>query len=251
MMRRLLLTLCLSLLTGAAAAFPDRPVTLVTGYGPGGSTDIAARLLADRLAANLGPGARVVVENRPGASGTIAAEWLKRQAPDGHTIMLVESSSHAIAPNALVGGTRYDPLRDFSHLGIIATAPLILVTNPKFPPRDAATLLATLKAAPPDTYTYATSGIGAIVHLAPEMLALGLGTRFVNLPYRSGGQMVTAIFQGEAQFGIAVLASAAGQVRVLPMPSILPSAPMRPSSHAKPLSSVGFNSARIFSSATS
>jgi len=217
-MRRPLLALCLSLLgfgllTGAASAFPDRPVTLVTGYGPGGSTDIAARLLADRLAANLGPGARVVVENRPGASGTIASEWLKRQAPDGHTIMLVESSSHAIAPNALVGGTRYDPIRDFSHLGIIATAPLILVTNPKFPPTDAATLLATLKSAPPDTYTYATSGIGAIVHLAPEMLALGLDTRFVNLPYRSGGQMVTAIFQGEAQFGIAVLASAAAQVR--------------------------------------
>ena len=82
----------------SARAFPDRPITLATGYAPGGSTDIAARLLAERLAANLGNGARVVVENRPGAGGIVASEWLKRQPPDGHTIMLVESSSHAIAP---------------------------------------------------------------------------------------------------------------------------------------------------------
>src|SRR5215218_11272155 len=124
-MRRLLgLALALLLVAPAAMrvvappaqAFPDRPITLATGYAPGGSTDIAARILAERLAAKLGNGARVVVENRPGAGGIVASEWLKRQAPDGHTIMLVESSSHAIAPNALVGGTRYDPIVDFSHL---------------------------------------------------------------------------------------------------------------------------------------
>jgi len=213
-MRRLVLALLLALgLAPGAEAFPDRPVTLITGYAPGGSTDIAARILADRLAANLGPNARVVVENRPGASGTVASDWLRRQAPDGHTIMLVESSSHAIAPNALVGGTRYDPINDFSHLGVIATAPLILVVNKDFPARTAPEVLERLRSAPPDTFTYASSGIGAIVHLAPEMLALGLKTRFVNVPYRSGGQMLTAIFQGEGQFGIAVLASAAAQVR--------------------------------------
>jgi tripartite-type tricarboxylate transporter receptor subunit TctC len=102
---------------------------------------------------------------------------------------------------------------DFSHLGVIATGPLILVVNNAFPARTAAEVLATLKSSPPETYTYATSGIGSIVHLAPEMLAMGLGTRFVHVPYRSGGQMMTAIFQGEGQFGIAVLASAAPQVR--------------------------------------
>jgi tripartite-type tricarboxylate transporter receptor subunit TctC len=196
-----------------ALAFPDRPITLATGYAPGGSTDIAARILAERLAVNLGGGARVVVENRAGAAGVVASEWLKRQPADGHTIMLVESSSHAIAPNALVGGTRYDPIEDFSHLGVIGTAPLILVVNNDFPARTAEEVVQRMRQAPPDSLTYATSGVGTIVHLASEMLALDLGTRFVHVPYRSGGQMLQAIFTGEAQFGIAVLASAAGQVR--------------------------------------
>ncbi|SDB38317.1 Bug family tripartite tricarboxylate transporter substrate binding protein [Belnapia rosea] len=212
-MRRLLPALLVLLVATSAQAFPDRPITLATGYAPGGSTDIAARLLAERLAANLGPEARVVVENRPGAAGIVASEWLRRQVPDGHTIMLVESSSHAIAPAALVGGTRYDPVADFSHLGVIGTAPLILVVNKDFPANTAPEVLERLRSAPPETFTYATSGVGSIVHLAPEMLALDLKTRFVHVPYRSGGQMLTAIFQGEGQFGIAVLASAAQQVR--------------------------------------
>ncbi|WP_165943337.1 Bug family tripartite tricarboxylate transporter substrate binding protein [Roseicella aquatilis] len=213
-MRPLLaLALGLILLTPAARAFPDRPITLATGYAPGGSTDIAARLLAERLAAQLGPQARVVVENRPGASGTVASDWLRRQPADGHTIMLVESSSHAIAPSAVVGGTRYDPVKDFSHLGVIGLAPLVLVVNNDFPARTAPEVLARLRGAPADAFTYATSGVGSIPHLAVEMLALDLGARFVHVPYRSGGQMLTAIFQGQGQFGIAVLASAAQQVR--------------------------------------
>ncbi|WP_165838779.1 Bug family tripartite tricarboxylate transporter substrate binding protein [Roseicella frigidaeris] len=214
MRRRTLALSALSLLAGPAlAAYPERVVTMATGFAPGGSTDIAARLLADRMAEHLGPQTRLVVENRPGASGIVASDWLRRQAPDGYTVMLVESSSHAIAPSALVGGTRYDPLRDFSHLGVIGLAPLALVVNKDFPAQDAAGVVATLRAAPPETYTYATSGVGSIPHLASELLALGLGTRFVHVPYRSGGQMLTAIFQGEGQFGIAVLASAAQQIR--------------------------------------
>ncbi|MBX6742173.1 MAG: tripartite tricarboxylate transporter substrate binding protein, partial [Acetobacteraceae bacterium] len=125
----------------------------------------------------------------------------------------VESSSHAIAPNALVGGTRYNPVQDFTHIGVIGTAPLILVVNNKFPAHTAQEAVQRLRAAPPESITYATSGVGTILHLATEMLALNLGTRFVHVPYRSGGQMLTAIYQGEGQFGIAVLASAAQQVR--------------------------------------
>ena len=213
MRRRTLLQLAATGLATPALAFPDKPITLATGYAPGGSTDIAARLLAERLATHLGAGARVVVENRPGAAGIVASEWLKRQPADGHTIMLVESSSHGIAPNALVGGTRYHPVEDFAHLGVIGTAPLILVVNNNFPAQTAQEVVARLRSSPPETFTYATSGVGTILHLATEMLALDLQTRFVHVPYRSGGQMLTAIFTGEAQFGIAVLASAANQVR--------------------------------------
>ncbi|MBW8269092.1 Bug family tripartite tricarboxylate transporter substrate binding protein [Caldovatus aquaticus] len=210
----------LALATGAllasgqgAGAFPDKPIVLVTGYSPGGSTDILARLLADRLAAHIGGGARIVVENRPGAAGTIASEWLRRQPADGHVLMVAESGSHAIAPNALIGGTRYHPVTDFTHLGVLSTGPLLLVVNNAFPARTAPEAIAHLRTAPPGTLNYATSGFGGVLHLATEMLGQELGTRFVHVPYRSGGLMLQSIHTGETQFGIAAIASAFAMVR--------------------------------------
>lgn len=202
-------------LARAQAGFaPDqRPITLVTGFAPGGSTDIASRMIADRFAHHVGPGARMVVENRAGASGTVASDWLRRQAPDGHTIMLIEVSSHAIAPAALQGGTPYDPVEDFAQIGMVGTAPLILVANPRFPAANAREAIQRLAASRNEELAYATSGVGSIPHLAVEMLGARLGARFTHVPYRSGGLMLTAIHQGEGQFGIAVLASAAAQVR--------------------------------------
>jgi tripartite-type tricarboxylate transporter receptor subunit TctC len=197
----------------AAGAFPEKPITLVTGYSPGGSTDILARLLADRLAAHIGGGARIVVENRPGASGTIASEWLRRQPADGHLLMVAESGSHAIAPNALVGGTRYHPVTDFTHLGVLSTGPLLLVVNNAFPARTAPEVIAHLRNTPPGSLNYATSGVGGVLHLATEMLGQELGTRFVHVPYRSGGLMLQSIHTGETQFGIAAIASAFAMVR--------------------------------------
>jgi tripartite-type tricarboxylate transporter receptor subunit TctC len=214
-MRAWLAGLVLSLLPvlSWAQSFPERPITLVTGFAPGGSTDIASRLLSERFAAQIGSGARIVVENRPGASGIVASDWLRRQPADGHVIMLIEVSSHAIAPAALQGGTPFDPVADFTQIGMVGTAPLILIANPNFPARTAPEAIARLRAARPDELAYATSGVGSIPHLAVEMLAASLGTRFTHVPYRSGGLMLTAIHQGEGQFGIAVLASAAQQVR--------------------------------------
>ncbi len=207
------LSLLLAPVLALAQGFPERPITLVTGFAPGGSTDIASRLIAERFAANIGNGARMVVENRPGASGTVAADWLRRQNPDGHTIMLVEVSSHAIAPAALQGGTPFDPVGDFTQIGMVGTAPMILITQPAFPARTAPEAIARLRASRPEEFAYATSGVGSIPHLAVEMLGATIGARFTHVPYRSGGLMLTAIHQGEGQFGIAVLASAAAQVR--------------------------------------
>ena len=197
----------------AAQGFPERPVNLAVGFAPGGSTDIASRLISERFAANLGNTARVVVENRPGASGTVASDWLRRQNPDGHTLMLIEVSSHAIAPAALQGGTPFDPVADFTHIAMIGTAPMILIAAPNFPARTAPEMIQRLRAARPEELAYATSGVGSIPHLGVEMLALALNNRFTHVPYRSGGLMLTAIHQGEGQFGVAVLASAAAQVR--------------------------------------
>ena len=222
-MRRRHLLASLSTLAAPALAqsWPDRPITLVTGFAPGGSTDIACRLIADRFAAGIaspgagpaGGGARILVENRPGASGVVAADWLRRQPADGHTIMLIEVSSHAIAPAALEGGTPYNPVEDFTQIGMVGTAPMVFITSPRFPATNAAEAIARLREAPPETFTYATSGVGSIPQLGAEMIALQLGTRFTHLPYRSGGLMLTSIYQNEGNFGVAVLASAAGQIR--------------------------------------
>ncbi|MBR0657119.1 Bug family tripartite tricarboxylate transporter substrate binding protein [Plastoroseomonas arctica] len=195
------------------AAQTDRPLTMVTGYSPGGSTDIAARIMNERFATHLGGGTRIVVENRPGASGVVASEWLRRQAPDGSVVMIAETGSHAIAPNAVIGWNRYDPVNDFTHLGIIGAPPLILVVNNRVPGATAAEVVEHLRRATPESITYATSGVGGILHLATEMLAQQLGQRFVHVPYRSGAQMLQAIHTGEAQFGIAALASANAMVR--------------------------------------
>lgn len=196
-----------------AGAFPDRPITVVTGYAPGGSTDIAARILADRMAVHLGPEARIVVENRPGAAGTVATEWLKRQPADGYTVMVTETGAAAAAPAALVGGTRYDPVADFTHLGVISTPPGLLVVTQGFPGATPAEVLAHMRAAAPDSIAYASSGFGGVLHLRAEMLAQALGTRFVHVPYRSGAQMLQAILTGEAKFGVAALASATPLLR--------------------------------------
>ena len=196
-----------------ARAFPDRTITLATGYSPGGSTDIAARILSDRLAAHLGADTRIVIDNRPGAAGAVATEWLKRQPADGHTLMVTETGAAAVAPNALIGGTRYDPVADFTQIGNISRPPLILITTERFPGRTPQEVLAHLRQAPADSLTYASSGVGGVLHLLPEMLARTLDARFVHVPYRSGAQMLQAILTGEAQFGIAALASATPLLR--------------------------------------
>ena len=112
-MRRRAIMFALAVLSApwcaTAGAFPDRPITMITGYTPGGSTDIAARILADRMATHLGPDARIVVENRPGAAGTVATEWLKRQPPDGHTIMVTETGAAAAAPADVLARMRTAP----------------------------------------------------------------------------------------------------------------------------------------------
>ncbi|HEY4252415.1 MAG TPA: tripartite tricarboxylate transporter substrate-binding protein [Roseomonas sp.] len=199
----------------AQSGFPDRSIALATGFAPGGSTDVAARLLADRLGPALGPNGRVVVENRAGASGTIASDWLRYRPADGYTLLLVECSSHALIPHALQGGTRYDPINDFVHVAVVANGPLVLATSPQFPSANAAETVSRLREGVPEDLPFASSGVGSLPHFAAEMVAvtLGRGGRFAHVPYRSGGLMVESIARGETQWGVAVLASAAGQVR--------------------------------------
>ncbi len=127
--------------------------------------------------------------------------------------MLTDTGAAAAAPAATVGGTRYDPVADFIHLGVISTPPGVLVVTPGFGGSDARGVLSAMREAPQDSISYASSGFGGVLHLRAEMLAQSLGTRFVHVPYRSGAQMVQSIMNGETQFGIAALASATPLMR--------------------------------------
>jgi tripartite-type tricarboxylate transporter receptor subunit TctC len=198
-----------------AQAFPSRTINLVSGYAPGGSTDISARLVGDRMQGYLGAGARIVVENRPGAAGRIASDWLRRQPADGYVLMLVESSSHALLPQALRRGTPYDPVADFTQVAMVCTTPYVIITSNDFPARNAQELVAQLRSGAPDRLPFATSGVANATHFAAELLVntLGRGALFPNVPYRSGGQMVESIARGETAWGAAALASAAAQIR--------------------------------------
>ncbi|WP_421989784.1 Bug family tripartite tricarboxylate transporter substrate binding protein [Roseococcus sp.] len=196
-----------------AQAFPERAITFATGYAPGGGTDVAARILADRMAVHLGPGTRIVVENRPGAAGAIASEWLTRQPPDGHTLMITETGAALAAPVAVIGGTRYEPIEDFTHLGFISRPPAVLIVTPALAAATPREMLARLRAMRPGSTTYASSGFGGMIHMWGEMVSQRLGLQSVHVPYRSGAQMIQAIMTGEAQYGVSSMASAATMMR--------------------------------------
>jgi tripartite-type tricarboxylate transporter receptor subunit TctC len=199
---------------GAAAqeSFPQRPIILGSGYPPGGSTDISARLLADAAAGHLGASAKIIIENRPGASGTVACDWLQRQSADGYTLLLSESSSFAIWPSMHVTGTRYRPLEDFTWVATVCTAPMVLIVSPEFPAKTVAEALDLLKSPRSDDLPYSSSGAGSIPHIGAELLvhALGPGAKSRHIPYRGGAPAVLAVAKNETAWGVASLGSAAG-----------------------------------------
>ena len=216
--RDLLLGAGAALLAGAPAraqdTYPDRPITISNGYGPGGSTDIAARLMIDQMAPSLAANARLIIENRPGASGTIANTWLVRQPADGYSLMISESSSFAIWPSMHETGTRYRPLADFTWISTICTAPLVLIVKPDFPARDAKEAFDVLRSEKSASLDYSSSGPGSIPHIAAEMLRHSLGkVQSQHIPYRGGAPAVLSVAKGETAWGVASLGSAAGQMQ--------------------------------------
>lgn len=196
-----------------AQSWPDRPIALVVPFTAGGSTDIAARILAERMAPRLGPQARIVVENRAGAGGSLGADHARRQAPDGHTLLMATASSHGTNPAALPQATPYDPLADFTALAVVGGGPMVLVVPGRSPHRTAADLFAAMRAQP-GRLTFATSGAGGIGHLTGAfMMARAGGLTAEHVPYRGGAQVLAAMAAGEVDFSVEVLASAAPHIR--------------------------------------
>ncbi|WP_165943635.1 Bug family tripartite tricarboxylate transporter substrate binding protein [Roseicella aquatilis] len=183
--RRSLLAAALALPAIRAAraeAWPERPISMVVPFLAGGSTDIAARILAERMAPKLGPQARIIVENRAGAGGAVGAEWVRHRPADGYTLLLASASALGSNPAALPQQTPYDPVEDFTQIALVGGGPIVLVVPAASPFRTAQALLDAVRAHP-GRMTWATSGAGGIGHLTGEYLKIRAGA----LPSDRGG----------------------------------------------------------------
>lgn len=190
-----------SALAAPAALAQTRAATLMVGFAPGGGTDIISRLLVPRMSEELGQS--VVVENRPGASGTLAAIATARAKPDGYTMLMGTVSTQAVvAP--LMPVPPYDQMTDFTPVTLAATVPLVLVVPKDSPAKDLAGLLALAKAKP-GALNYGSSGVATQQHLAAELLARSAGVEMTHVPYRGTGQVVNDILAGRLDFVIDTL----------------------------------------------
>jgi len=189
----------------AQPAWPNRPIRLLVPYPAGGGQDITARLLAEPLRASLGQ--PVIVENRSGASGMIAAEALARAAPDGYTLMLGGAGETAANGALFRGRIAYDPVADLRAIHIAASVPIVVLGNSDMPFQDIAGLIAHAKANP-GKLSYSSSGVGNPQHLAGELFNVMAGIDTQHVPYRGSAPAVTDLAAGTVQFGYNSLASA-------------------------------------------
>ncbi|HYJ98765.1 MAG TPA: tripartite tricarboxylate transporter substrate binding protein [Burkholderiaceae bacterium] len=179
----------------AQVEYPNKPIKLIVGFAPGGSTDIVARIVAQRLGDRLGQ--TVAVENKAGAGGTIGADLTAKSAPDGYTLTLGTTSTHAIAAGAY-SKLPYDPVADFTQISLVAITPYLLVVNPEVKASSLAELI-TLAKSQPGKLNYASAGNGTATHLAMEMLKDAAGIDLVHIPYKGNAPADAAIIGGEVQ----------------------------------------------------
>jgi tripartite-type tricarboxylate transporter receptor subunit TctC len=200
----------------AADAWPNKPIRLIVPFPPGGSSDIAARLVAPKLAQALGQ--PFVIDNKPGAGGGLGLEATAKSPPDGYTFVLAAAGGMTINPS-LYPKLSYSPSKDLTPVGGFGTSQFVLIANDQLPARDVRQLIAQAKAAP-GRMSYASGGNGTAMHLAGELFKSMTGTHIVHIPYRGTGPATLATMAGETQFAIADLTSVqqavkGGKVRIL------------------------------------
>jgi tripartite-type tricarboxylate transporter receptor subunit TctC len=196
-------------LPAAAQNFPDRPVRIVVPYPPGGTTDILARLIAQKMQERLRQS--FVVENRAGATGVIGAEHVARSAPDGYTILMGVNGPLTIGP-AFRRDMPYDTLRSFAPITLVASVPKLIVVYPGLPVRTLGELIEYAKARP-GQLSFASSGSGSTGHLAAEMFKIRAGVDILHVPYRGGSQATADVVSGRVQIQFEVLTQLLPQVQ--------------------------------------
>ena len=177
----------------AAQSFPTKPIRIVVPFPPGGSTDLLARRIGEKLAAAWGQ--PVVVENRAGAGGTLGADYVAKSAPDGYTLLMGVTGSNAIA-GALYPKLPYDVVKDFAPVSLVVSSPLVLVRNPSFAPKTVQELVAAAKAKP-GSISYGSPGNGTSMHLTGEMFKLSAKVSMLHIPYRGSAGALSDLMGGQ------------------------------------------------------
>jgi tripartite-type tricarboxylate transporter receptor subunit TctC len=209
-------------LLAQAQGYPNRPVKLLVGFPPGGSTDLAARALAERLSQALGQ--PVVVENKPGASGNIAADQVARSAPDGYSLLMA-ATSFATSP-AFFKDLSWDPVKSFTPVSLVATVPIIAVTGASVPAKTPAELIAYSKANP-GKLNLASPGATTLTRLSGEMFKQVAGLDWVTVHYKGGAPAVQDMLGGSAQIMFANISDVIGHVKAGKLTAIAVTTPVR------------------------
>ncbi len=195
--------------TAFSADFPDRQITMVVPFAAGGSTDVVARIIAQKMSEDLGQ--QVIVQNVAGAGGNLGADNVARAAPDGYTILMGTVATHALNP-LILKSTPYDAEKDFAPISLLVVVPNVLVVNPELPAKTVEELLALLKANP-GQYSYASSGNGTPLHLSGELFKSMAGVEMEHIPYKGSGPALNDLLGNQVPIMFDNLPSSSGHIK--------------------------------------
>ena len=202
------LALALSL-EAAAQAFPNKPIRIIVGFAPGGNTDVVARVTAARMQDILGQ--PVLVENKPGAGGVVATDFIAKAPPDGYTLLMSTLGPHTVSPS-LLKSVGFDPVNDLAPVSNVAVNSLLLMVNPSLPVKSVPELI-TYARANPGKLNFGSSGVGATTHLSGEVFNSMAGVKLVHVAFKGGPPAIAALLAGDLQLMFANLSDALPQVK--------------------------------------